>query len=237
VSVWGGYTTLAMGKVNDSLDAYSLGLTGKSVSKMESGVIMGVDLDAYKINDNVTVGPRISYISANTGKSSGENTATSTTYTGLGSNITINGVHYNYLTKKNTTDVATYKKENNATLMPVLFGGKYVKKIGEKLNLAGILYAGIGFANFETKINEKITRTEEVSGPLTTTTTTSSVISTTSNTSASSKSGFMADLGFVADYIITEKVSIGTGIGYRMADIDDVDFSGLTATLGLSYKL
>jgi hypothetical protein len=241
ISFWGGYTAASIDEVNKSLTSLALTLDDKSITEVNSGIMFGVDIDAYKINKNIIIGPRLGYISFNKGKASGKLQYTQTEKRPF-PNI-IEGGSYPYTITDNQTINNTLSCEYSFSLIPVLFGGKYTKNISNKINLTGLLYAGIGFgrAKLDSKIETTVSHEETVDVPSNVNVgypkmyTDDPIIA--SDSDSVSESGFMADLGFSVEYIFTDKISTLLSLGYRIAsDIGEVDFSGMTATAGLNYK-
>lgn len=117
VDIWGGYTTLAMGKVNDMLGENTLYPNG-TTTKITGGYVLGVDLGFMLIKDlPLALGLRVELIGSTQGKFTGDLGITSTSLT------------------------------LDSSLIPIMAGASYTFEIPEtQISVSADLYAGYSIA-------------------------------------------------------------------------------------------
>jgi hypothetical protein len=240
-SFWGGYTTVKMDDINDSLeqrvktdneeiaevienaDYYGLDdVSGKaSADKLKNGFIIGVDYLA-QINENMKIGGRFAFLNVTDGKFNVDYKTIKNNYDGSGGIFTLE--YYE-------------KQVYEASLMPIMVGTSHSYSINERFTLNGKIFAGIGFVSLKwrTEYSAKETYSNDP---------------TLDETESDSSSGekytgcFVTDISIGAEYSFTEKFGLGFDLGYRFTpktEVDEtglvkVDFSGVTTKLSLNYK-
>jgi hypothetical protein len=122
-------------------------------------------------------------------------------------------------------------EDNNSycriTVIPVMFGGSYTKKISRKFNLNGKAFLGCAFVDFKSKNSfTNKNSNEKIDKELNKTT-----------------GCFISDFSIGAEWLFTKRLTIGIDLGYRftpeVAPSKDIklDFSGFVWNLGVSYKI
>ncbi len=215
---WGGPTKVKMKKINDTLqstkDSDDLFLatdntyTGSTdIKKIENAFILGMD-GMKDINEKISVGGRVSYLTTNEGKISWNETYKDPDYTN------------NY----------TESFKINASLLSLMIGGKYTEKINDKLSLNGKLFLGYGIAKYkaesefkQTDSNGRIDNYPKDSYSKTKGCFVSD-LTVGAEYSFTEKLALGLDLG----YRFASKPKISDDI--------ELDFSGLTSALSLNYK-
>ena len=256
IKPWAGYTTVAMDDVNSvlsekmttnkyfanysdevysqtSLDTFDADMIKtNSTTKIDNASIFGIDIEKG-MTPEIGAGVRISYLKTNDGTRH-------------------NLLQFPFYNSDGTRQAASNLYENNfkisnLILIPVLVGGSYTKSINEKWALNGNFYLGYGFASARIS-NRTTVRKTNSAGAL-------EAATTTSYDQDFSGNAFVADIALGGEYNFSKVISIGANLGYRLAKVDKMktssgstlvkddgssvifDFSGMTATLALNYKI
>jgi opacity protein-like surface antigen len=252
LNISGGYATVGMDNMNKSLQSQKeqfdqtieflkdFGGTGStSITKFGSGIFLAVDA-GYEVLSGISIGPKIVYLSCSQAKLTAE--------------------------VQSFFGIINIEQTVDASLIPLMVGGRYSTKITEKISLLGGVYLGYGLANYKSvEKSEKIISNYGFS-----ITNLKSSVKMDNSLQPSQNVEVPADgLGFVGEisadvkYAITPNVSLGVNLGYRLAKIDELkatkdapefnikkgdvikdengktipaDYSGLTIGVGLTFK-
>jgi hypothetical protein len=232
LNISGGYATVGMDDMNKSLQSQKeqfdqtieflkdFGGTGStSITKFGSGIFLAVDA-GYEVLSGISIGPKIVYLSCSQAKLTAE--------------------------VQSFFGIINIEQTVDASLIPLMVGGRYSTKITEKISLLGGTYLGYGLANFKSVVKFEQTGqpSQNVEVP-------------------ADGSGFVGEISADVKYAITPNVSLGVNLGYRLAKIDELkatkdapefnikkgdvikdengktipaDYSGLTIGVGLTFK-
>jgi len=121
-------------------------------------------------------------------------------------------------TDENSSPLLSYKTENqySASIIPVMLGGSYEFKISNTPVSAGAgVYAGWGFAS-----GSFILKSEQTITFMGSSTTTSS-----GSDAAFSGGCFTADISAFGEYKISDMISAGLNLGYRIANVSEMKYT------------
>jgi hypothetical protein len=213
LGLWTGYASVSMSDLNKGAS-----------TKSSNGLIIGADYD-YSINDNFSVGPRISYLSANQGKA----------------NYEYNSYYYDYYGYSYTSKVVA-KETYDPSLTSIMVGGKYKREISDKIDVNGAIYVGYGIGTVKDKLNLDWYYNNVL------------LVSSSYNDNLDGNC-VTADLSVGGEYKLNDMLSIGLNLGYTLAKINkvkndagytivkndngdklSVDFSGIRLTTGVNLK-
>jgi len=252
LNISAGYVTVGMDDMNKSLQSQKeqfdqtieflkdFGGTGStSLTKFGSGIFLAVDA-GYEVLSGISIGPKIVYLSCSQAKLTAEIPA--------------------------ITGIINIEQTVDASLIPLMVGGRYSTKITDKISLLGRVYLGYGLANYKSVKKSELIGTYFLSSI---TNLKSGVKIDNSLQSSQNVEVPAGGLGFVVEisadvkYAITPNVSLGVNLGYRLAKIDELkatkdvpefdvkkgdvmkdengktipaDYSGLTIGVGLTFK-
>jgi hypothetical protein len=181
-TVFAGFTTVAMSKVNDFIDsmyseAIAAGGTGQK-QDLGGAFIIGAQ-GGYNVYPGLYVGPRFEFVDVPTAK---------TIYTGTFFFMPFSG-----------------ESDYSESILPLLVGASYYYPIqGQKLVISGDLYIGYGFAGVG--INQTLTE----------------LGSTATENPAYSGGAFVTDIGVNGSYKLTDAITAGLTLGYRLANVSQV---------------
>jgi len=250
LNISGGYTTVRMDDMNKNLQSQKeqfdqiigfledFGETGStSLTKFGSGIFLAVDA-GYEVLSGIFIGPKIVYLSCSQAKLTAEFSS-----------------FFGFANIEQTVD---------ASLIPLMVGGRYSTKITDKISLLGGIYLGYGLANYKS-----VKKSEEIYYEFVITNLKSGVkmansLQPSQNVEVPADgSGFVGEISADVKYAITPNVSLGVNLGYRLAKIDELkatkdvpefnikkgdvikdengktipaDYSGLTIGVGLTFK-
>lgn len=174
LSAFGGYTTLSMGDINNSLDQVKTNNSSVTETKIQNGFYVGAD-GGFTIFPFVKIGPRVEYVQANPG----------------------------------SLDLGSVTNTLNANLLM----GEVGITVDSSIPLAGLsviggIWGGYGEAN----------------GALTS----AGQGAANDGTTNGDAGGFVGEVAAQLRYKIVAGLSIGLDLGYRMADIANVDQTSTT---------
>jgi hypothetical protein len=205
--VWVGYASVNMDDINKQVSILD--------TKISNGIILGADYD-FVLNENFSVGPRLSYLTTNEGK-------------------------YEYTNYYSRGDFDHYKYKVDASLTSIMVGGKYTKPLNDKFSVNGAVYLGLGFGKLTEEFSndwkilnyvDSYSFKENYDG--------NSVVANMSvggEFKFNDKLSIGANLGYDAANITEIKDSHGRKVlKYNSDNNLELDFSGVRLTAGVNFK-
>ncbi|MDR1433793.1 hypothetical protein [Candidatus Endomicrobiellum devescovinae] len=237
VRVWGGYTSVRMSYINDSFNntktAWSVLRLDADSKEIRDAYILGLDFLFFNATQNIKLGGRVAYLGSEKGKLDINTTAL---YNAVG---LAGSVH----------------AKIDTSIIPVMVGGSYSKRLNKELTVKAKGFGGIGFVyakgssnasgsianktvlqSFETYIEQNIPGIGDIP-------------------SIDKLSGIyeiydvdehreclVVDLSLGLEYELSQRWALGVDVGYRYTPevkIDQLklDFSGFKVVGGVTYRI
>jgi hypothetical protein len=214
LNISAGYVTVGMDDMNKSLQSQKerfdqaikaledlgAGTGSTSLTKFGSGIFLAVDAE-YEVLSGISIGPKIVYLSCSQAKLTAELPA--------------------------MTGIINIEQTVDASLIPLMVGGRYSTKITDKISLLGGVYLGYGLANYKSVNKSELIGTYFMSS-ITKTNLKAGLQKDNSSQLSQNVEVPAGGLGFVGEisadvkYAITPNVSLGVNLGYRLAKIDEL---------------
>jgi hypothetical protein len=237
VRVWGGYTSVRMSYINDSFNntrtAWSILRLDAKSKEIRDSYILGLDFLFFNITQNIKLGGRVAYLGAEQGK------------------LDINaGSIWNMLDLNGSV-----RAKIDTSIIPVMVGGSYSKRLNKELTVKAKGFGGIGFIYAKGSSNASGTITNQTAlqvlesyleanypwiGDL------PSITKLTADYKVydidEHRECLVVDLSVGVEYEMSPRWALGLDIGYRYTPeitVDQIklDFSGFKVVGGVIYRI